>query len=61
MTVTLTPDEARSIIVRATVRCTGVTGVEMEAPHGASVAALTIYRHVQGRDRGMRIDNVRLR
>ena len=61
VTVTLTPDEARSIIaVRATVRCTGVTGVEMEALTAASVAALTIYDMCKAVDRGMRIDNVRL-
>lgn len=61
VTVTLTPDEARSIIaVRATVRCTGVTGVEMEALTAASVAALTIYDMCKAVDRGMRIGNVRL-
>ena len=31
------------LVVRATVRCTGKTGVEMEALTAASVAALTIY------------------
>lgn len=61
VTVELAPDEARSVItIRATVRCTGVTGVEMEALTAASVAALTLYDMCKAVDRGMRIDNVRL-
>lgn len=35
--------EPNGVSVKATVRCIGVTGVEMEALHAASVAALTIY------------------
>ena len=61
VTVDLTPDEARSLVaIRATVRCAGVTGVEMAALSAASVAALTIYDMCKAVDRGMRIDNVRL-
>jgi cyclic pyranopterin phosphate synthase len=61
VTVDLEPDEARGVVgIRATVRCTGVTGVEMEALTAVSVAALTVYDMCKAVDRGMRIDNVRL-
>ncbi len=61
VTVDLEPDQVRNVVcIRATVRCTGVTGVEMEALTAASVAALTIYDMCKAVDRGMRIDNVRL-
>jgi cyclic pyranopterin phosphate synthase len=36
-------EEAPAIIIEATVRCKGETGVEMEALTAASVTALTIY------------------
>ncbi len=48
------------IAVRATVRCTGKTGVEMEALHAASIAALTIYDMVKALEKGMVIESVRL-
>ena len=61
VTVDLTPDEARSLVaIRATVRCAGVTGVEMEALSAASVAALTIYDMCKAVDRGMSIHDVRV-
>jgi cyclic pyranopterin monophosphate synthase len=44
----------------ARVRCTGVTGVEMEALTAVSVAALTIYDMCKAVDRGMKIQNIRL-
>jgi cyclic pyranopterin phosphate synthase len=44
----------------ARARTTGQTGVEMEALTAASVAALTIYDMLKARDRGMRIEGVRL-
>ncbi|MFP4345556.1 MAG: cyclic pyranopterin monophosphate synthase MoaC [Anaerolineales bacterium] len=54
-------DELRSVVgIRARVRCSGVTGVEMEALTAVSVAALTIYDMAKAVDRGMRIQNVRL-
>ncbi len=57
----LTPDEARGVLqIRAVVRCTGPTGVEMEALTAVSIAALTVYDMCKGLDRGMRIQNVRL-
>jgi cyclic pyranopterin phosphate synthase len=46
--------------VRATVKVTGVTGVEMEALTAVSVACLTIYDMVKAVERGMRIEGIRL-
>lgn len=61
VTVDLEPDEARAVIgIRATVRCTGVTGVEIEALAAVSIAALTVYDMCKAVDRGMRIEGVRL-
>ena len=48
------------IEIRATVTCTGVTGVEMEALTAVSVAALTIYDMCKAVQKDMRITNVRL-
>ena len=53
--------EAESCVrIRATVRTTGKTGVEMEALTAVSVAALTIYDMCKAVDKGMRIADVRL-
>jgi cyclic pyranopterin monophosphate synthase len=58
----LTPDPARNVVdIVATVRIMGRTGVEMEALTAVSVAALTIYDMLKSVDRGMRIENIRLR
>ena len=46
--------------IRATVRTTDRTGVEMEALTAVSVACLTIYDMVKAVERGMRIEDVRL-
>lgn len=46
--------------VVATVRCTGQTGVEMEALCAASTALLTVYDMCKAIDRGMRIEYVQL-
>jgi cyclic pyranopterin phosphate synthase len=46
--------------IGARARTTGQTGVEMEALTAASVAALAIYDMLKARDRGMRIEGVRL-
>ena len=46
--------------VRASVRTTGQTGVEMEALTAVSVACLTVYDMVKAVDRAMRINDVRL-
>ena len=48
------------IRIEATARCTGPTGVEMEALTAAGVAALTVYDMAKAIDRGMTIDGVRL-
>jgi cyclic pyranopterin monophosphate synthase len=46
--------------IRATVRVTGKTGVEMEALTAASVAALTVYDMCKAVDRGMTISEIAL-
>lgn len=48
------------IDIRATVRCQGQTGVEMEALTAVSVAALTIYDMAKALEKTMRITDVRL-
>jgi cyclic pyranopterin phosphate synthase len=48
------------LIVRATVKVKGQTGVEMEALTAVSVACLTIYDMVKAAERGMRIEGIRL-
>jgi len=59
--VELEPDTALpGINVRATVKVTGPTGVEMEALTAVSVACLTIYDMVKAAERGMRIEGIRL-
>ena len=47
-------------IVRATVKVTGPTGVEMEALTAVSVACLTIYDMIKAVERGVRIEGIRL-
>jgi cyclic pyranopterin phosphate synthase len=49
-----------SLRVRARVKVTGPTGVEMEALTAVAVACLTIYDMVKALDRGMRIEGIRL-
>ena len=59
--VDIAPDKKLpGLVVRATVKVTGKTGVEMEALTAVSVACLTIYDMVKAVDRGMRIEGVRL-
>ena len=53
-------EPANAIDVRATVKVTGKTGVEMEALTAASVAALTIYDMLKAVDKAMVISDVRL-
>lgn len=59
VTVDLTIGDT-AIIVTATTRTTGPTGVEMEALTAATVALLTLYDMAKAIDRGMRIEGVRL-
>jgi molybdenum cofactor biosynthesis protein MoaC len=49
-----------SIIVTTRVRTIYRTGVEVEAMHGASVAALTIYDMLKPIDKGISIERIRL-
>ena len=59
--VDIAPDaKLPGLIVRATVKVAGKTGVEMEALTAVSVACLTIYDMVKAVERGMRIEGVRL-
>ena len=48
------------VLIEATVRTTGKTGVEMEALTAVSAAALTIYDMCKAVDRSMRISDIRL-
>ena len=52
--------EASAVTIRSEVRCTGQTGVEMEALTAAAVGLLTVYDMCKAVDRGMRIESVRL-
>jgi cyclic pyranopterin phosphate synthase len=55
------PDSALpGLRLRATVRTTGRTGVEMEALTAVTVAALTVYDMLKAADRAMAIEAVRL-
>ena len=59
--IALEPDKAGSCVrIRATVRSTGRTGVEMEALTAVSVAGLTVYDMCKAVDREMTIADVRL-
>jgi cyclic pyranopterin phosphate synthase len=61
VSVELTPDETLpGIVVTATARVTGPTGVEMEALTAVAVACLTVYDMTKAVDRLMRIEGVRL-
>jgi cyclic pyranopterin phosphate synthase len=61
VTLDITPDqELPGCIVRATVKVTGPTGVEMEALTAVSVACLTIYDMIKAAERGVRIEAVHL-
>ncbi|MDT8422438.1 MAG: cyclic pyranopterin monophosphate synthase MoaC [Desulfuromonadales bacterium] len=56
-----TPDPERGIImIEARVKVCGKTGVEMEALHAVSAAALTIYDMCKAIDRGMTIRTIGL-
>jgi cyclic pyranopterin phosphate synthase len=54
------PDVAPGLVVRATVKVTGQTGVEMEALTAVSVACLTVYDMIKAVERGAVIDGIRL-
>ena len=59
--VELTPDPSLpGIVVEATVKTGGQTGVEMEALTAVSVACLTIYDMIKAVEKSMRIEGIRL-
>ena len=49
-----------AVEIEATVRCKGETGVEMEALHAVSAAALTVYDMCKALQKDMEITDVRL-
>jgi cyclic pyranopterin phosphate synthase len=57
--VDITPDrKLPGLTVRASVKVTGQTGVEMEALTAVSVACLTIYDMIKSVERGVRIEGI---
>lgn len=52
--------EPDAVCIHATTRCTGETGVEMEALSAVSAAALTIYDMCKALQRDMEITDIRL-
>ena len=53
-------DKSKELYVRCRVRTRGRTGVEMEALHGASVAALTIYDMCKAMSQEIAVEGLRL-
>jgi len=53
-------EEDLAVEIEATVKCSGVTGVEMEALTAASAAALTIYDMCKAVQKDMVIDQIHL-
>lgn len=60
VTVDLVSEGDSALLIRATVKTTGKTGVEMEALTAASVAALTVYDMCKAVEKGILIEAVRL-
>ncbi len=59
--VTLSLDDTLpGVVIMASVKTTGKTGVEMEALTAVSVAALTIYDMAKAAEKTMKIQNIRL-
>jgi cyclic pyranopterin phosphate synthase len=48
------------VVIRATVKTSGQTGVEMEALTAVTTAALTVYDMVKAVDKSMVIENIRV-
>ena len=55
-----TAEGGPAVTIRATVRATAKTGVEMEALAAVTAAALTVYDMTKSIDRGMTIEAVQL-
>lgn len=61
VSIDIEPDDSLpGLIVTATTKVSGQTGVEMEALTACSVACLTIYDMAKAVDRGMVIGDIRL-
>jgi cyclic pyranopterin phosphate synthase len=61
VTLDIAPDgRLPGCVVRATVKVTGPTGVEMEALTAVTVACLTIYDMIKAAERGVRIEGIHL-
>lgn len=61
VTIDITPDaNLPGCLVKASVKVTGPTGVEMEALTAVSVACLTIYDMIKAAERGVRIEGIHL-
>ncbi|HEY6859528.1 MAG TPA: cyclic pyranopterin monophosphate synthase MoaC [Pseudolabrys sp.] len=59
--IEINPEHALpGFLVRATVKVTAKTGVEMEALTAVSIACLTIYDMVKAVERGVHIEGIRL-
>ncbi len=59
--VSLTLDDSLpGVVITATAKTVGKTGVEMEALTAVSVAALTVYDMAKAAEKTMRIQNIRL-
>jgi cyclic pyranopterin phosphate synthase len=58
--VRLEPRPPELVLITATCKLAGQTGVEMEALTAASVAALTLYDMCKAVDKGMRIEHIHL-
>lgn len=57
--LTFSPEDSK-VIIGANVETHGSTGVEMEALHAASVAALTLYDMAKGVDRTLIVGGIRV-
>lgn len=53
-------DSIPGIVITATAKTIGKTGVEMEALTAVSIAALTVYDMAKAAEKTMRIQNIRL-
>jgi cyclic pyranopterin phosphate synthase len=53
-------ESCHAVDIKATAKCVGQTGVEMEALTGAAVAALTVYDMAKAVSKGIRITDLQL-
>ncbi|MDA7514676.1 cyclic pyranopterin monophosphate synthase MoaC [bacterium] len=58
--VTIDPHDSETLLISATARTTGKTGVEMEALTAASTAALTLYDMCKAANPGIIITDLKL-